>query len=247
MLRAEYRKRGYEEVMSPLIFKQDLWRISGHLQNYAENMFTVLPGMVDAATTSPPAASASSTAAAVATPAANDAASKHDHAHAHHHACGSNHDDGDAAAEVMGLKPMNCPGHCLIFAQVRTARLCAWWERLYMMHWLHMRLRVAPTAACTACLRMLGCPSLPRAQPPCSVQRSVSYRELPMRLADFSSLHRNEATGALGGLTRLRRFQQDDAHIFCDADHIQAEVRRALLNTGCLPRCVRVRAGARAR
>lgn len=49
-----------------------------------------------------------------------------------------------------------------------------------------------------------------------------------MRLADFSSLHRNEATGALGGLTRLRRFQQDDAHIFCDADHIQAEVCCAL-------------------
>lgn len=42
-----------------------------------------------------------------------------------------------------------------------------------------------------------------------------SYRELPIRLADFGVLHRNEFSGALHGLTRVRRFQQDDAHIFC--------------------------------
>lgn len=42
-----------------------------------------------------------------------------------------------------------------------------------------------------------------------------SYRELPIRLADFGVLHRNEYSGALHGLTRVRRFQQDDAHIFC--------------------------------
>ena len=75
----------------------------------------------------------------------------------------------------MGLKPMNCPGHCLIFAH-----------------------------------------------------RAASYRDLPMRLADFSTLHRNEASGALGGLMRLRRFAQDDAHIFCAEEHIEAEV------AGCL-------------
>jgi hypothetical protein len=45
--------------------------------------------------------------------------------------------------------------------------------------------------------------------------RSRSYRELPLRLADFGVLHRNEFSGALQGLTRVRRFQQDDAHIFC--------------------------------
>lgn len=39
--------------------------------------------------------------------------------------------------------------------------------------------------------------------------------ELPLRLADFGVLHRNEMSGALSGLTRVRRFQQDDAHIFC--------------------------------
>ncbi|KAF9677532.1 hypothetical protein SADUNF_Sadunf08G0117400 [Salix dunnii] len=64
--------------------------------------------------------------------------------------------------QEFGLKPMNCPGHCLMFQH-----------------------------------------------------RVRSYRELPLRLADFGALHRNEASGALTGLTRVRRFQQDDAHIFC--------------------------------
>ena len=45
--------------------------------------------------------------------------------------------------------------------------------------------------------------------------RTRSWRELPLRLADFGVLHRNEYSGALTGLTRVRRFQQDDAHIFC--------------------------------
>ena len=45
--------------------------------------------------------------------------------------------------------------------------------------------------------------------------RTRSWRELPLRYADFGVLHRNELSGALSGLTRVRRFQQDDAHIFC--------------------------------
>lgn len=45
-----------------------------------------------------------------------------------------------------------------------------------------------------------------------------SYRELPIRYADFGVLHRNEISGALCGLIRVRRFQQDDAHIFCRPD-----------------------------
>jgi threonyl-tRNA synthetase len=73
--------------------------------------------------------------------------------------------------EEFGMKPMNCPGHCLMFRE-----------------------------------------------------RVRSYRELPMRLADFGVLHRNELSGALSGLTRVRRFQQDDAHIFCRAEQIQEEV-----------------------
>ncbi|KAF6293877.1 threonyl-tRNA synthetase 2, mitochondrial [Rhinolophus ferrumequinum] len=58
--------------------------------------------------------------------------------------------------------------------------------------------------------------------------RPRSWRELPLRLADFGVLHRAEASGSLGGLTRLRCFQQDDAHIFCAPDQLEAEIR------GCL-------------
>ncbi|KAL9401574.1 hypothetical protein Peur_005423 [Populus x canadensis] len=77
--------------------------------------------------------------------------------------------------QEFGLKPMNCPGHCLMFQH-----------------------------------------------------RVRSYRELPLRLADFGALHRNEASGALTGLTRVRRFQQDDAHIFCRKSQIKDEVRGVL-------------------
>uniref|UniRef100_A0A452SFS2 threonine--tRNA ligase n=1 Tax=Ursus americanus TaxID=9643 RepID=A0A452SFS2_URSAM len=52
--------------------------------------------------------------------------------------------------------------------------------------------------------------------------RPRSWRELPLRLADFGALHRAEASGSLGGLTRLRCFQQDDAHIFCAPDQIRS-------------------------
>ncbi len=51
-----------------------------------------------------------------------------------------------------------------------------------------------------------------------------SYRDLPLRLAEFGSCHRNEASGTLHGLMRVRNFTQDDAHIFCTEDQIQAEV-----------------------
>ncbi len=48
-----------------------------------------------------------------------------------------------------------------------------------------------------------------------------SYKDLPLRIADFGVLHRNEFSGALTGLTRVRKFQQDDAHIFCREDQVQ--------------------------
>ncbi|HEU0156376.1 MAG TPA: threonine--tRNA ligase, partial [Stellaceae bacterium] len=71
---------------------------------------------------------------------------------------------------VLAVKPMNCPGHVLIFGN---------------------RLR--------------------------------SYRELPLRLAEFGSCHRNEPSGALHGLMRVRGFIQDDAHIFCTEDQVTGE------------------------
>merc|ERR1712110_798859 len=81
----------------------------------------------------------------------------------------------ESEKEMFGLKPMNCPGHCLIFDHgVR------------------------------------------------------SWKELPLRMADFGVLHRNELSGALTGLTRVRRFQQDDAHIFCMPEQVKTEMAGAL-------------------
>ena len=63
---------------------------------------------------------------------------------------------------------------------------------------------------------------------PCHVQvfnqGLKSYRDLPLRLAEFGSCHRNEASGTLQGLMRVRGFVQDDAHIFCAEDDVQSEV-----------------------
>ena len=53
-----------------------------------------------------------------------------------------------------------------------------------------------------------------------------SYRDLPLRYGEFGSCHRNEPSGALHGIMRVRGFTQDDGHIFCTEDQIQAEVTR---------------------
>ncbi|RNF02145.1 putative threonyl-tRNA synthetase [Trypanosoma rangeli] len=121
--RKQYRRRGFEEVVSPNMFSSKLWMVSGHWDKYAENMFRIV-------------------------------VEKEDH----------------------GMKPMNCPGHCIMFAM-----------------------------------------------------QQHSYKELPIRYADFGVLHRNELSGALTGLTRVRRFQQDDAHIFCRMDQLQEEIQGALI------------------
>ncbi len=55
-----------------------------------------------------------------------------------------------------------------------------------------------------------------------------SYKDLPLRIADFGALHRNELSGALSGLTRVRKFCQDDAHIFCAQDQIEDEIKKLL-------------------
>merc|ERR1719494_160899 len=122
LMKAEYKKRGFQEVVSPNMYSTKLWETSGHWQHYKENMFTF-----------------------------------------------------DVEKEKFALKPMNCPGHCIMFDH-----------------------------------------------------RPRSWRELPIRMADFGVLHRNELSGALSGLTRVRRFQQDDAHIFCRSDQLNVEI------DGCL-------------
>ncbi len=56
--------------------------------------------------------------------------------------------------------------------------------------------------------------------------RKHSYRDLPLRLAEFSRLHRNERSGTLHGMTRVRSLAQDDAHVFCEPDQVEDEIAR---------------------
>ena len=85
-------------------------------------------------------------------------------------------EDGEIGEdEEFGMKPMNCPGHCLLFASEKR-----------------------------------------------------SYRDLPIRFADFGALHRNEISGAISGLTRVRRFHQDDGHIFCRPSQVESEIKKTM-------------------
>ncbi|KAK9460772.1 uncharacterized protein V1516DRAFT_653109 [Lipomyces oligophaga] len=89
-------------------------------------------------------------------------------------------------------------------------------------HWQHYKDDMFSIAVEkeTFALKPMNCPSH------CLMfkSRERSYRELPWRMADFGVLHRNEFSGALTGLTRVRRFQQDDTHIFCTQDQIEDEI-----------------------
>lgn len=111
--------RGYDFVYTPHVARSDLWKTSGHLDYYRENMY---PAM-------------------------------------------------ELENQEFLLKPMNCPGHILVYKSA-----------------LH------------------------------------SYRELPIRYAEFGTVYRFERSGVLHGLMRVRGFTQDDAHIFCRPDQVENEV-----------------------
>ncbi|XBC43425.1 MAG: threonine--tRNA ligase [Buchnera aphidicola (Meitanaphis flavogallis)] len=121
-MREKLCKYRYQEVQTPLIMNQKIWKDSGHLDNYREFMFMTY-----------------------------------------------------SENNVYGIKPMNCPGHVQIFNRI-----------------LH------------------------------------SYRDLPIRMSEFGSCHRNEPSGSLHGLMRIRNFTQDDAHIFCRNDQIRSEISNCI-------------------
>jgi threonyl-tRNA synthetase len=121
-MRDLYVKYGYQEVISPQIFDVELFKQSGHYQNYRENMYFT---QID--------------------------------------------------EREFGVKPMNCPGHFLMYGS-----------------------------------------------------QAFSYRDLPVRYADFGRLHRYERSGVTQGLTRVRTFCQDDSHIFVTLDQMPSEMDRFL-------------------
>jgi len=117
-MRNVYRRTGYGEIRCPQILDVELWKKSGHWDNYHEHMFYT-----------------------------------------------------ESEKRTYAVKPMNCPGHVQVFNQG-----------------LH------------------------------------SYRDMPIRYGEFGSCHRNEPSGALHGILRVRGFTQDDGHIFCTEEQIESEV-----------------------
>jgi len=115
-------KYGYQEINTPIIVRESLFKTSGHTTHYIENMFKIISG-----------------------------------------------------EEVFYVKPMNCPEATLVYSS---------------------KLR--------------------------------SYRDLPLRLSELGRNHRNEISGALGGMFRVRGFVMDDAHIFCRNDQILEEITNVL-------------------
>lgn len=114
----EHRKAGYEIVQTPHIYKDIVWKTSGHTEYFIENMFPV-----------------------------------------------------DLKGERWFVKPMNCPGHMMIYNR-----------------------------------------------------KAYSYRELPARLGEMGTVYRNELSGALHGLFRIRSITQDDAHLFMLPDQLEDEI-----------------------
>jgi threonyl-tRNA synthetase len=122
-IRQGLRDRGYQPVVTPHVVSEKLYEISGHLENFGQNMFGPL----------------------------------------------------EVEAQRFRLKPMNCPGHILIYRS-----------------------------------------------------RAHSYRDLPVRYSEFGTVYRYERSGVVHGLTRVRGFTQDDAHIFCTPDQLQGEFELTL-------------------
>ncbi len=108
------------------------------------------------------------------------------------------------------------------YQEIRTPVLVdrSLWEK--SGHWekFHADMFTTESEKRTFAVKPMNCP--------CHIQiynqGLKSYRDLPLRLAEFGSCHRNEQSGALHGLMRVRGFTQDDAHIFCSEDQIQPEV-----------------------
>ncbi len=136
-IRDLYAVHGYEEVITPQAFDPKLFRTSGHLGNYNENMYRLwTEDLLEEAGPAP---------------------------------------TKQLQEDAFALKPMNCPSHCVIFGS-----------------------------------------------------RKRSYRELPWRVADFGRLHRYERGGVVHGLSRVRTFCQDDAHIFCTKEQVPEEIEKFL-------------------
>ncbi|MDE0092053.1 MAG: threonine--tRNA ligase, partial [Oligoflexia bacterium] len=183
-LEEKYREYGYQEVITPQIYHSDLFQTSGHLNHYSDNMFAVLEreqlrgtGFKHLFYQEEKKQAQEKTKPVNMLRFGNTVLDVR----------GSIYDDNSKFPQAFSpkdnqmfrgvhfLKPMNCPGHCLLYKKDR---------------W--------------------------------------SYKKLPWRVADFGRLHRRESTGALQGLTRVKSFCQDDAHVFCRLEQLSQEIQNGI-------------------
>ena len=108
------------------------------------------------------------------------------------------------------------------FAEVRTPQLLRQpiWEA--SGHWQHFRENMFVLADDELAAKPVSCPG----HLEILRRRAPSYRDLPVRYSELGLVHRNEPSGTLHGLFRLRQFTQDDGHVFCAAEQVEAEVAR---------------------
>ncbi len=146
----------YQEISTPIMVKEELFRKSGHLENYKENMFQVIVGEEK---TILPIGKIENISGQMKVKPTDELVKIKE-------------------SQTYYLKPMNCPESALVY---------------------QTKIR--------------------------------SYRDLPLRLAELGRLHRNELSGVLGGLLRVRQFTMDDAHIYCRPDQIKSEFVKILKMT----------------
>src|SRR5688572_17957055 len=108
------------------------------------------------------------------------------------------------------------------FAEVRTPQLLRQpiWEA--SGHWQHFRSGMFCLEDESLAVKPVSCPG----HLEILRRRAPSYRDLPLRYSELGLVHRNEPSGTLHGLFRLRQFTQDDGHVFCQAEQVEAEVAR---------------------
>ncbi|MEO8376293.1 MAG: threonine--tRNA ligase [Candidatus Sumerlaeota bacterium] len=193
------REEGYVEVFTAMLFKADLFKTSGHWSHYRDNMF-VVPGQETKQLTE---AETQSRIAAIETEAGN-LLSKNEF---------------EALKEKVNAKTSGAEKLSVWTTNDKiSTKFWNVFERGGSAYELH------ESGNEVFALKAMNCP--------CHMlifrDQKRSYRELPLRIHDQGVLHRNEASGTLSGLTRVRQFCQDDAHIFLSQDMIEGEITKLI-------------------
>ncbi|MDK2970585.1 MAG: threonyl-tRNA synthetase [Candidatus Sumerlaeota bacterium] len=200
MSSALHKEQGYQEVFTPMLFKKDLFETSGHWKHFRDDMF-IVPGQE---ATTLEAKEVAEWAARL------EAEIPTLPAHEQERVTAALKNAGDAAGKLA-----------LILLESPTFSTKYW--NLFEKKPGEFVFLTGNTREVYA-LKPMNCPS----HMLIFRDRRRSYRELPLRISDQGVLHRNEDSGALSGLTRVRQFCQDDAHIFLSEEMIAEEIARVI-------------------